>query len=115
MFQTKIFTDEKAKVTVCRVYEVTDKWTDSDGKKHLLTRPLTSAKVTCKEDDEFDKEKGRQMAYARAMVKACEKLIKRTTRYKKQLEENIKKYNSDIEHNIDVMNYYKEEYENLAK
>lgn len=49
MFQTKIFTDEKAKVTVCRVYEVTDKWTDSNGKKHLLTRPLTSAKVTYKE------------------------------------------------------------------
>lgn len=49
MFQTKIFTDEKAKVTVCHVYEVTDKWTDSNGKKHLLTRPLTSAKVTYKE------------------------------------------------------------------
>lgn len=115
MLQTKIFVDEKKKVVVCRVYRIIDSWTDTDGKKHFYTEPFVMAKVTCKEDDVFDKEKGRQLAYARAMVKACEKQIKITTRYKKQLEENIKEYNSDIEHNIDVMNYYKEEYENLAK
>lgn len=113
--KTKIFVDENAKVCVCRVYEITDSWKDSNGKKHVLTQPLTSAKVTCKEDDVFDIEKGKQMAYARAMVKACEKLIKRTTRYKKEIEKSLKEYNNDIEHNTDVMNYYKEEYENLAK
>lgn len=112
--QTKIFVDEEHKVVACRVYEIVDKWTDSTGKKHIETTPLTMAKVTCKEDDVFDIEKGKQMAYARAMVKASEKLIKRTTRYKKQLEKAVAEYDSDIAHNQDVLNYYKEEYEKLA-
>lgn len=112
--QTKIFVDEEKKVVVCRVYEITDKWTDCSGKKHIETEPLTMAKVTCKEDDVFDIEKGKQMAYARAMVKASEKLIKRTTRYKKRLEKTLAEYNSEIEHNQDVLKYYNEEYEKLA-
>lgn len=113
--KTKIFVDENAKVCVCRVYEITDSWKGSDGKKHVLTRSLVSAKVTCKEDDIFDVEKGKQMAYARAMVKACEKLIRRTNGYKKELEKTISTYNEEINHNTEVMKYYQEEYENLAK
>ncbi len=55
------------------------------------------------------------MAYARAMIKACEKLIKRTNNYKKELEKTISTYDEEINHNAEVMEYYQKEYENLAK
>lgn len=115
MIQTKLFVDENNKVVVCRVYEVLDKWTDDNGKKHLYTRPLTSAKVTCKEEDEFDLKKGKQMAYARAMVKASDKFIRRTVQTKKQLEKQLKLCEEEITHNTDVKDYYDNEYQELAK
>lgn len=113
--QTKIYVNAEAGVIVCKVYEITSKWTDLDGKKHYDLDYLCSAKVSVKNGDVFDEKKGKRIAYAKAMSKACDKIMKRDYKYIERLEKYIKETQEKIAHNEEVKEYYDNKYNELAE
>ena len=113
--QTKMYVNVEAGVVVCKVYEVLDKWTDGRGEEHIDTKYFTSAKVTCKDGDVFDEKKGRKLAYSRAMIKAAEKYIRQAEQDKKRYLKWLAACENDIKHNKEVIEYYQEKYDELAK
>lgn len=105
-YVSKFFVNEEKKVVVCKMYEVYE---------YGGSECVSSAKVTCKDDDVFDLNKGKQMAYARTVMKLSTKVIKEQETKIANLQKEIDKTQEDIDHNKSVYEWYEKEYNDIAK